>query len=183
MRNILLAIILLTTVCVNAQEFGASIDARFVASQIDGDRFGGYNKYGFTIGGNVHRFLNKKNTIGTKAGLRYILKGNHTEGDDDHSKFNKTELHYVEMPLSAFYRWERLDVEVGLTVGWFATFLMQRKTPTSTAMASQNMTSARRKSAHWQESDSTFMVAFGQKPNTAIQSAPFANIALNVTPT
>lgn len=116
MKRYLIAIVLLTATCANAQEFGASIDAGFVASQIDGDRFGGYNKFGFTAGGSVHRFF-VKNTIGAKMGLRYVRKGSHSE-ETEHSQFYMTELHYAELPITAFYRWKDFEFEAGLSAGY-----------------------------------------------------------------
>ncbi len=116
MKRNLLAIVLLSAICTNAQEFGASIDAEVVASQIDGDRFGGYNKFGFTVGGSVHRFF-VKNTIGAKMGLRYVRKGSHSE-ETEHSQFYMTELHYAELPITAFYRWKDFEFEAGLSAGY-----------------------------------------------------------------
>ena len=87
-----------------------------VASQLDGDRHAGYKKLGFTFGGNVSRFF-AKNTFGGRIGLRYIRKGSHEE-ESDHTQFYKAELHYVEMPLTVFYHWNRFYFEAGKSIGY-----------------------------------------------------------------
>lgn len=116
MRRLLVSLIALAPFVVVAQDFGASIDAGLVVSQLDGDRHAGFKKAGFTFGGNVSRFL-MKNTVGARLGLRYIRKGSHEE-ESEHTQFYKAELHYAELPLTAFYRWNKLDFEAGAAFGY-----------------------------------------------------------------
>lgn len=116
MRRLLVLLLAIAPFLANAQDFGASVDAGLVVSQLDGDRHGGYKKLGFTFGGNVSRFL-VKNTVGGRLGLRYIRKGSHEE-ESEHTQFYKAELHYAEMPLTAFYRWNKFDFEAGAAFGY-----------------------------------------------------------------
>lgn len=115
-KALLFSIIIVSAICTNAQEFGASIDAGLVVSQVDGDRKGGYNKMGYTIGANAYRFV-KKDLFGFNIGLQYIRKGSHSE-ESENSSYYKTELHYIEMPLKAFCRWKKFDFNAGMTIGY-----------------------------------------------------------------
>lgn len=116
MRKLLAFLIAFVPLFAVAQEFGASIDAGLVFSQLDGDRHGGYKKLGFSFGGSVSRFM-VKNTVGGRLGLRYVSKGSHEE-ESEHTQFYKAELHYAEMPLTAFYRWHGFDFEAGAAFGY-----------------------------------------------------------------
>ena len=96
MRRLLVLLITFAPVFTVAQDFGASIDAGLVFSQLDGDRHGGYKKLGVAVGGSVSRFV-VKDHIGARLGLRYVRKGSHEE-ESEHTQFYKAELHYAEMP-------------------------------------------------------------------------------------
>ncbi|MBP5667775.1 MAG: PorT family protein [Salinivirgaceae bacterium] len=116
MRSLLVLLIAAAPFFAWAQEFGGSIDAGFVVSQLDGDRRSGYKKAGFALGGSVSRFL-VKDCVGARLGLRYVRKGSHEE-ESEHTSFYKVELHYAELPLTAFYRWNKFDFEAGISTGY-----------------------------------------------------------------
>ena len=78
MRKLLVLLIAAAPFYAWTQEFGGSIDAGFVVSQLDGDRRSGYKKAGFALGGSVSRFL-MKDFVGARLGLRYVRKGSHEE--------------------------------------------------------------------------------------------------------
>ena len=116
MRRLLTLVIAIAPFFAVAQDFGASVDAGLVVSQLDGDNHGGYKKLGFSFGGSVSRFVLKKE-LGGRLGLRYVRKGSHEE-ESEHTQFYKAELHYAEMPLMAFYRWHKFDFEAGASFGY-----------------------------------------------------------------
>ena len=116
MRRLLVLCVAFAPLFAVAQEFGASLDAGLVVSQLDGDDRGGYKKLGFSFGGSVSRFV-LKNTVGGRIGLRYVMKGSHEE-ESEHTQFYRAELHYAEMPLTAFYHWHKFDFEVGAAFGY-----------------------------------------------------------------
>jgi hypothetical protein len=116
MRRLLILLIAFAPFIAAAQDFGASIDAGLVVSQLDGDRRSGYKKVGFAFGGSVSRFI-VQDIIGARLGLRYVQKGSHEE-ESEYRQFYKAELHYAELPLTAFYRWNRFDFEAGAAFGY-----------------------------------------------------------------
>ena len=116
MRRLLTLLVLFVPVLSAAQQFGASVGAGLVASQLDGDHYAGYHKLGFSLGADVNRLL-VADRLGARLGLRYVRKGSHQEATED-TPFYKSELHYAEMPLTAFYRWRKFDFEAGLAFGY-----------------------------------------------------------------
>lgn len=116
MRRLLVMLVAFAPFVTVAQDFGASIDACLVVSQLDGDRRSGYKKVGLAVGGSVNRFV-VSDHIGVRFGLRYVRKGSHEE-ESEHTQFYKAELHYAEMPLTAFYRWNKFDFEAGAAWGY-----------------------------------------------------------------
>lgn len=116
MRHWLILLLLLSTLLSDAQDFGASIGAGFVASQLDGDRYAGYHKLGFCFGADVsHLFF--ADSFGGRLGLRYVRKGSHQESTET-TPFYKSELHYAEFPLTAFYHWQKFNFEAGTAFGY-----------------------------------------------------------------
>jgi hypothetical protein len=116
MRLWLILIALAIPFLSNAQDFGAGIETCLTASQLDGDRYAGYHKIGFGFGAHVSRML-LTDRIGMRIGLRYIRKGSHQEATES-TPYYKSELHYAEHPLTIFYHWQKLNFEVGATVGY-----------------------------------------------------------------
>lgn len=111
-----LVLLLLSAYFVKAQEFNAGIYSGIVASQVDGDRYSGYNKAGFIFGGYVNRFYHKN--VAGQLGMRYIQKGS-KEANDKALVYYKTQLHYVEMPVSVRYFYhKKVDFEAGLALAY-----------------------------------------------------------------
>ena len=85
-----------------AQKVEGGLQGGVVASQIDGDFLGGYNKIGFYTGAWVaHEIAPDWSLVGE---LRYIQKGK-TKPADTEAGINSstTRLHYLQMPLLARY--------------------------------------------------------------------------------
>ena len=115
MRLILIVAAIMLSVGLAAQDFNARVGAGVVASQVDGDRYAGYHKFGFSAGASVDRMLSRN--MGFRLGLRYARKGSHTT-DDNLPDFYHTELHYAELPVSAFYAFRNCEFEAGLACGY-----------------------------------------------------------------
>jgi hypothetical protein len=94
-----------------AQDFYAGATGGLVLSQVDGDSFGGYNKFG----GNAGLFV--RNSFGEKWGgrmeLKYIQKGSvATKLSNPLSAYGyyKMNLHYVEIPFLMEYNFQHLKI-------------------------------------------------------------------------
>ena len=97
-----------------AQVFEGGFFGGFVASQVDGDTYGGYNKFGISLGG----FISKEHLQNTnwKFEIRYIQKGSAQRETEFNPTFYKLTIHYVEIPLIYQYEfYEDLIAEIGLS--------------------------------------------------------------------
>lgn len=94
-----------------AQEFSAGVSGGLVISQVDGDSFGGYNRFG-PVGG-----LFVCNTFGEQWGgrmeLKYIQKGSlatNYANSNTIGGYYKMNLHYIEIPFLAEYRIQQFKI-------------------------------------------------------------------------
>lgn len=71
------------------------------ASQVDGDRYWGFNKLGLLGGGWVKRMFTY--TIEGQLELRYIMKGAYEAENIDDAIYYKLVLHYVDIPVTVHY--------------------------------------------------------------------------------
>ena len=111
-----LFIILFTCLINNviAQENKASLLIGACASQIHGDRIGGYNKLGYTIGVSVQREL--QNNLIFQPELLYNKRGSSTSANDFYNF--KITLKYLDIPLLLGYRINDLfTAQAGLCFG------------------------------------------------------------------
>ncbi|HAM99759.1 MAG TPA: hypothetical protein DCQ26_14225 [Marinilabiliales bacterium] len=118
MKNCFLLIIafLLGSAPLFAQEFNAGITGGLVASQLDGDRYEGYNKAGMVGGIYVNRFVTKKTAY--QLGLRYIQKGS-KRADSKNGVYYKSILNCIEIPVSfRYFVAEKIDLEGGLSLAY-----------------------------------------------------------------
>jgi hypothetical protein len=87
-----------------AQDFKGGITGGITSSQVDGDRYSGFHKLGFHIGGFVNRPLKGKSSV--QFGIQYNQKGSYKNFKDDPTRdFYKIRLHYVEMPVKYQYQY------------------------------------------------------------------------------
>ncbi len=101
---------------ITAQEFNAGFSFGMVASQLDGDRYEGYNKAGLAGSIYVNRFVTKK--IAYQMGLRYMQKGS-KRADTKNGIYYKSVLNYVEIPVSVrYFITEKIDLEGGLSMAY-----------------------------------------------------------------
>jgi hypothetical protein len=102
-----------------AQDFGAGAIAGFNFSQVDGDRFGGYNKVGLNLGIFVNRKLNEH--WYAKGELLMSQKGSRKKTASD-SVLAAPEIFilkftYLELPLILSYKKRNFSFELGPSIG------------------------------------------------------------------
>ncbi len=116
MKNIILIILFVFGAnLLLAQTFGGGVFAGLSASQLDGDKSGGYHKAGLSFGMYTNARLNKY--IDAQLELKYIQKGSKWEEND--VTFYQSKLNYIEMPLFLKYRfWEKFSANIGIAVGY-----------------------------------------------------------------
>lgn len=99
-----------------SQPFGGGIFVGGNFSQIDGDRFSGYNLPGFYGGGFVNLELSEKSKA--QIEFSYIRKGAGNDFDETNSTFYKVKLDYIEMPILLDYELhKRFRIHAGLAYG------------------------------------------------------------------
>jgi hypothetical protein len=113
LKYILSFFILTISISSFSQQFEGGFFGGFSASQIDGDRFSGYNKVGITAGAYIIREINRN--LNWKSEIRYIQKGSYKKNTEADPTMYKTSLHYAEIPslLQYFYN-KKVFFETGL---------------------------------------------------------------------
>jgi hypothetical protein len=112
-KYILCLIMATLTISSFSQTFEGGFFGGVSASQVDGDRFSGYNKVGLTAGAYVTRKINR--SLNWKMEIRYIQKGAYKKNTEFDPTMFKTSLQYAEVPflLQYFYN-RRVFLEAGL---------------------------------------------------------------------
>jgi opacity protein-like surface antigen len=107
------------------QTFRPVIYANVVASQVDGDTYGGYSKPGFMVGLGINRQLSK--LIEVEFALTFIQKGaRHNYGLDSASRNNPnnpfflSRLNYLEIPLTLKINYKKFKAELGGAAAYLA---------------------------------------------------------------
>lgn len=101
-KIIILVLISVLTQAVRTQTFEGGILGGVLASQIDGDFLGGYNKIGVTFGGWVSHDITDEFKM--HGELRYIQKGKaKIPVPEEFIIGETTRLHYVQLPLMLQY--------------------------------------------------------------------------------
>jgi len=96
-----------------SQQFEGGFFGGISASQVDGDRFSGYNKVGLTAGAYATRKINRK--LDWKTEIRYIQKGAYKKNTETDPTMFRTSLHYAEIPLLLQYFYnKKVFLEGGL---------------------------------------------------------------------
>ncbi len=106
---------LLSTLSILAlsQNFEGGVLIGLTASQIDGDSYRGYNKVGLQGGGWVRRMFTY--TVGGQMELRYVQKGALKTNTVDDPTYERTSLHYIDIPLMGQYIYnDRVVFELGI---------------------------------------------------------------------
>ncbi len=105
------------------QTFRPVIYAGIVASQVDGDTYGGYSKPGFILGAGINRQLSK--VFEAEFGITFIQKGaRHNYGLDSASRNNPanpfflSRLNYLEIPLVFKLNYKKFKAELGAAAAY-----------------------------------------------------------------
>lgn len=115
MKKLILIILLLIPILVSAQRFKGGIVLGMNVSQIDGDKFAGYNKAGVVGGAFV--FTEFKDKWSALMEIRYAAKGSATP--KYYSYTTKYLLQYIEIPLLAQYEpVNKLKLQFGISIGY-----------------------------------------------------------------
>ena len=98
----LLLTLLLAGSSLQAQTFSAMLVGGFNLSQIDGDKLGGFNKFGFNTGARVSAKLSERVHLSTE--FLYSQQGaSRVPTDDLSSQYDKIRLNFVEVPFMINY--------------------------------------------------------------------------------
>ncbi|MCX6269491.1 MAG: porin family protein [Bacteroidetes bacterium] len=114
MKKIVLLILITIPFAGLTQVFNGGILAGGVVSQIDGDTWQGYHKFGYLAGGFISLRLSPHSSF--QLEMEYIQKGMRQGADTVTNTGNTylTRLHYLEIPLLYQYTFaKRLQAEVG----------------------------------------------------------------------
>jgi len=96
-----------------AQYFDGGAVFGISASQVDGDRYWGFNKLGLLGGGYIKRMFTY--TVEGQLELRYIMKGAYEAENIDNAIYYKLVLHYVDIPVTVHYIYKKNFLfEIGL---------------------------------------------------------------------
>jgi len=100
------------------QDFNGGPIIGFVATQVDGDSLGGYNRIGPTAGIFISRQISDK--FDWKAELKYVQKGSKSKGDlETNEDYLEIRLQYIELPLLVQYKYaNKIGFEAGLAIGY-----------------------------------------------------------------
>ena len=114
MKKIVLLIILFLPFAGFTQTFNGGILAGGLVSQIDGDTWVGYHKFGYLAGGFVSLRLSPHSSF--QLEMEYIQKGSKQNADSVTNTGNTylTRLHYLEIPLLYQFTFaKRVQAEIG----------------------------------------------------------------------
>jgi len=117
MRKKYILIFLFFTICifiVQSQRFNGGFTTGLSLSQIDGDGWSGFNKLGLVAGGFVTTKLS--NRLTSQYEVKYVQKGARERFDPKERNVHKTQLEYLEMPVTVNYsiKSDSFLIETGL---------------------------------------------------------------------
>ena len=98
--------------------FRAGLKAGIATSQVEGDTYGGFDKFGFAGGGTLNAKLNDMWKL--QFEILYIQKGSKHVGDANKGdlSFYLMQLNYVEVPLLIQYKQKKITFEAGPGFGY-----------------------------------------------------------------
>lgn len=112
MKRLLFSLLIFLPVLVFAQRFNGGIIAGGNVSQLDGDTYQGYHKFGFLGGAYVNYRFSRHSQV--QMELEYIQKGSRKNGDSVDVSTYLLRLHYLEIPvLYQFFLNDKLSLEIG----------------------------------------------------------------------
>lgn len=111
----------------SSQNFNGGILSGVVASQVDGDTYGGYNKVGLILGIFVNYQLS--NRTGLEIGLNMVQKGSRHNPDYENNDYSQyiMRLNYMEIPLLFNYKIsEDFSMKIGPSMGYLISHYEER---------------------------------------------------------
>ncbi len=122
MRKLLIALILLLSNSLYAQNFDAGLVAGFTMSQISGDGLGGFDKPGIRIGAYISYPIPRKNT-NFEVGMQYLQKGSREPSKKNEVSNYSMDMHYLELPFTVNYGFKNgLIIESGFGPGILVSY-------------------------------------------------------------
>jgi hypothetical protein len=117
MKKILVLLCMFTSCSLFAQHFSGGVLCGLNASQVDGDTYARYNKFGIAIGAYVYTPISKIMDI--QLEIKYMGKGaQHNASDSDPNQYTN-QLNYIEIPIILRLKTNtKIDVEGGLGYGY-----------------------------------------------------------------
>ncbi len=122
MRTLLIALILILSNSISAQNFDAGFVGGLTMSQISGDGLAGFDKPGIRIGAYISYPITRKN-MNFEVGMQYLQKGSREPSSKSSiSKFSM-DMHYLELPFTINYAFDNgLIIESGLGSGILVSY-------------------------------------------------------------
>ncbi|CAN5320306.1 hypothetical protein BH10BAC1_BH10BAC1_03180 [soil metagenome] len=99
-------------------KFKAGIKAGISTSQVEGDTYGGFDKFGFDGGATLNAKLSEK--WAAQFEILFVQKGSKHQGDANKGdlSFYLMQLNYVEVPLLLQYKQKKFTFEIGPGIGY-----------------------------------------------------------------
>jgi hypothetical protein len=122
MRKLLIALILLLTNSLSAQNFDAGFVGGFTMSQISGDGLAGFDKAGARIGAYISYPIPRKK-MNFEVGMQYLQKGSREPSGKNGFSNYSMDMHYLEIPFTLNYAFKNgLIIESGFGPGILVSY-------------------------------------------------------------
>jgi hypothetical protein len=119
--NLLLFLVLNSSLLSFAQRFEGGFLAGIVASQVDGDTYSGYNKLGISAGAFVFTPLSRMTDL--QLEIKYISKGANKKVTELDPRQYTSNLNYIELPiLLKLNTGKKIDWQAGIGFGYLFSF-------------------------------------------------------------
>ena len=121
MQKIVSIFIFLFVCSIHAQaqtRFKAGLKAGLATSQVEGDTYGGFDKFGFDGGATLHANINEK--WAAQFEILFVQKGSQHVGDVNKgdNRYYLLQLNYIEVPLLLQYKQKKFTFEIGPGIGY-----------------------------------------------------------------
>jgi len=118
-------LLFLITAISNAQVFNTGIIGGISAAQVEGDGYGGFDKFGFILGGFTNTDFNKK--WSAQFEVYYINKGSVKNAQPDKGDYESfyLNINYIEIPLSLRYRHKKFMFETGTYLAYMLNYKIE----------------------------------------------------------
>jgi len=122
MKKLLIALILLLSKSLSAQNFDAGLVAGFTMSQISGDGLSGFDKPGARIGAYISYPIPRKK-MNFEVGMQYLQKGSREPSRKNGFSNYSMDMYYLELPFTINYAFKNgLIIESGFGPGILVSY-------------------------------------------------------------